>query len=297
MQRTKNQWIEMFQQEAEKTMPIALKLKNRRKKSDAINKAIKKYQTDNIEKVKREAKIDGWTNEQLLNEILFVTYASYIVMLEYRSKVWPYEYMAFARRIGELWEPFCKLPFEFPVKKLKLIEPHDFKKTQAVIRKKATDFISNLNVTNEEKRILTYYYNIPWSLVESGGIKLKLDLHFEQDGIRYNCDFKSGFNSNEKGNANRLLLVGSIYQSLGDNERTLLFVRQEEDQNNHYLQTLKNSPYWSCFCADACYAKMAEFTGFNLRDWLDKNVDWKNDISTEFRKYLEDNDLISYLTW
>ena len=134
--------------------------------------------------------------------------------------------------------------------------------------------------------MLSYYYGIPWSLVDSGETKLELDLHFEQNGIHYNCDFKSGFSSNEKGNTNRLLLVGSIYQSLGANEKTFLFVRQEETQNNHYLQTLKNSPYWSCYCANSCYLKMAEYTGFNLRTWLDKNVDWKNDISIEFRKHL-----------
>lgn len=83
-----------------------------------------------------------WSNEQLLNEILLLTYASYVVMLEYRNKVWKYEYMAFARR--------------------------------------------------------------------------------------------SGFSSNEKGNTNRLLLVASIYNSLGEIEKTLLFVRQSEDENNHY---------------------------------------------------------------
>ena len=297
MLRTKIQWINEFRKEAERTMPSALKQADRNKKSDTINKAIKLFLSDNIESIKRESKRDGWSNEQLLNEILLVTYASYIVMLEYRNKVWPYEYMAFARRIGELWEPFCKLPFEFPVKALQIIEPHDFEKVQGDMRKKAIDYFATLSIGDTEKRMLAYYYGIPWSLVDSGGIKLGLDLHFEQDGIRYNCDFKSGFSSNEKGNTNRLLLVGSIYQALGDNERTLLFVRQEEDHNNHYLQTLKNSPYWSCFCADACYAKMAEFTGFNLRDWLDKNVDWKNDISADFRKYLEDNDLIGYLTW
>lgn len=136
MQRTKIQWIEMFRQEAEKIMPVASRLVNRNKKSDAINKAIKQYLSDNIENVKKDAKRDGWTNEQLLNEILLVTYASYIVMLEYRNKVWPYEYMAFARRIGELWEPFCKLPFEFPVKDLKLIEPLDFEKVQESMRKR-----------------------------------------------------------------------------------------------------------------------------------------------------------------
>ena len=140
MLRTKTQWIDEFRNEAEKTMPFALKQSDRNKKSDAINKAIKQFLSDNIESVKRTSKRDGWSNEQLLNEILLVTYASYIVMLEYRNKVWPYEYMAFARRIGELWEPFCKLPFEYPVKALKIIEPHDFDKVQAGMRKKAIDY-------------------------------------------------------------------------------------------------------------------------------------------------------------
>lgn len=297
MRKTKKEWIDLFRAEAEKNLPVALKQPNQNKKSDVINKAIKQYLSDLLTKIKYVAKKDGWSNEQLLNEILLITYASYIAMLEYRNKVWPYEYMAFARRIGELWEPFCKLPFEYPVKELKLIEPQDFEMVQNNIKKKAQDYISSLPVSSQEKRLLSYHYMIPWSLVDSGGIKLGLDLHFQQDGVRYNCDFKSGFSSNEKGNTNRLLLVGSIYHSLGENEKTLLFVRQNEDQNNHYLQTLKNSPYWSCYCADNCYAKMAEFTGFNLREWLDKNVDWKNDISKEFKEHLEANDLLGYLTW
>ena len=75
-------------------------------------------------------------------------------MLEYRNKVWPYDYMAFARRIGELWEPFCKLPFEYPVKTLKIIEPPDFDKVQAGIKKQTKDYISKLDITEEERRIL-----------------------------------------------------------------------------------------------------------------------------------------------
>ena len=31
------------------------------------------------------------------------------------------------------------------------------------------------------------------------------------------------------------------------------FKSKEEEENNHYLQTLKNSPYWEVYCADeAC---------------------------------------------
>jgi hypothetical protein len=134
-------------------------------------------------------------------------------------------------------------------------------------------------------------------LVDSGGIKLSLDLHFEQEGIHYNCDFKSGFSSNEKGNTNRLLLVASIYHSLGDNEKTILFVRQNEDENNHYLQTLKQSQFWNVYCANESYEAMRNFTGFDMRKWLDLNVDWENDISKELRNHLKTNDLLKYLTW
>lgn len=297
MKNTKVEWIVVFRNEAERVLPEAYKQIDKKKGANIINNAIKHSCIKIIDNIKITAKIEKWNNEEVLNEILLVTYVSYIVMLEYRNKVWAYEYMAFARRVGELWEPFCKLPFEFPVKKLKLIEAPDFQKVQEAIKKKTVEHIAALSITNDEKRMLNYYYAIPWELVDSGGIKLKLDLHFEQNGNHYNCDFKSGFSSNEKGNTNRLLLVGSIYQSLGQNEENILFVRQEEGQNNHYLQTLKNSPYWSCYCASDCYSKIAEFTGFNLRTWLDNNVDWKNDISSEFRKHLEDNELIGYLTW
>lgn len=297
MKKTKKQWIDLFRQEAQKAMPNQIKQSDQKRNSQAINKAINKYLSTLILKTKQEAAANHWSNDQILKEILLITYASYIVMLEYRNKVWPYDYMAFARRIGELWEPFCKLTFEYPIKKLEIIKPHDFEKVQNDIKQKTRDYISNLSITDEECLPLKKYYELPWSLVDSGGIELGLDLHFEQNNIHYNCDFKSGFSSNEKGNTNRLLLVGSIYHSLWDNEKTLLFVRQEEDKNNHYLQTLKNSPYWSCYCASSCYSQMEEFTGFNLRDWIDKNIDWINDFSDEFKKHIEENNLAEYLTW
>ena len=77
----------------------------------------------------------------------------------------------------------------------------------------------------------------------------------------------------------------------------MLFVRQSEDENNHYLQTLKNSPYWDVYCADDCYAAIKSFTGFDIRSWLDSNADWIYDISDELRTHLRENDLLKYLTW
>lgn len=294
----KAEWIALFRGQAETILSeISHSGKDQKVKARNVNKKIKAIRDNQVEKIKIKAQHESWSNDRLLHEILLLTYASDIVMLESRNAVWGYEYMAFARRIGELWEQFCKLPFDYPIKSLTLIDPPNFDDVKGEKKQKIQDYISELDVTESERRRLKYYYSIPWEMIDSCGIKLALDLHFEQNGIHYNCDFKSGYSSNEKGNANRLLLVASIYNSLGDNERTYLLVRQNEDENNHYLQTLKNSPYWEVFCSDECYATIKRFTGFDLRAWLDDNIDWENDISKDFRKHLESNDLIKYLTW
>lgn len=298
MANTKNEWIAAFRNVGNSILAdLEKSKKSQEDKTSDINKRIKKYREQEIKRIKAVSKKNSWDSQSLLNEILIITYASYVVMLECRNKVWEYDYMAFARRIGELWEPFCKLAFDYPVKTLTLIDPPKFEEVQTQIRQSATEYIDSLDLGVEIKDELKRHYDIPWSLVDSGGIKLSLDLHFEQKGIHYNCDFKSGFSSNEKGNTNRLLLVASIYNSLGDIERTILFVRQPEDENNHYLQTLKNSPYWEVYCADDSYAAMKEFTGFDMRKWLDDNADWQNDISKELKDHLVKNDLLKYLTW
>lgn len=296
MKHDKSDWISFFTQKVNSEKErICSRYKDYKAQASELNKFINYMREDSIQYLKDHS--IELTQTELLDEILIITYASYIVMLDARNSVWPYEYMAFARRIGELWEPFCKLPFEYPVKKLNIITPPDFKVVQDTIKKNATDYIDSLSIDQDTKDELKRHYAIPWTMVDSGGIKLGLDLHFEQDGIHYNCDFKSGFSSNEKGNTNRLLLVASIYNSLGEIEKTILFVRQPEDDNNHYLHTLKNSPYWDVYCANDGYAAMKRFTGFDMREWLDNNVDWKNDISSELRKHLEKNDLLRYLTW
>jgi len=92
-------------------------------------------------------------------------------------------------------------------------------------------------------------------------------------------------------------LVASIYRFLNQNEKTLLFVRQREDENNHYLQTLKILVIGMYFVADDAYAKMYEFTGFNLRLWLNENATWSDDISNELYLHLQNKDLLKYLTW
>lgn len=295
----KNQLIEDFRNNAENIVgPLQVSPSCQSDKAKVINTRIKSFREKLLTDLKIRAANENWPNYMLLEDVLLLNYASYIAMLEYRNRVWPYEYMAFARRIGEFWEPFCKLAFEYPLKPLSIINPPDFGTVQHSIMQRSSSYIDSLvELDNYKKEELKQNYSIPWTMVDSGGIDLALDLHFEQNGIHYNCDFKSGFSSNEKGNANRLLLVASIYKLLGNQEKTLLFVRQKEDENNHYLQTLKNSPYWDVYCSDDCYAAINLFTGFDIRSWLDRNVDWVNDISYELRTHLYNNDLLKYLTW
>ena len=97
-----------------------------RKQASKINTVIKDQKDCTIDEMLQTARHSRWSNEYVLDCVLHITYASYVVMLEFRNKVWPYEYMAFARRIGELWEPFCKETFSYPVKKLRLINPRRY---------------------------------------------------------------------------------------------------------------------------------------------------------------------------
>lgn len=88
-----------------------------KKRATAVNDGIGEAKETLLRTLKQMAKKEDWMPQELLEAILMVTYANYIVMMESRNSVWSYEYMAFARRIGELWESFCQLCWEYPIKK------------------------------------------------------------------------------------------------------------------------------------------------------------------------------------
>ena len=146
-----------------------------KKRARAINTAIKKT-TQNIKTIIiQRALAQSWTKIEILNNILMITYCSYIIMIEYRNLAWPYEYMAFARRIGELWEPFCKKCFIFPVRNdVELIEPPLFSNVKEQLQQEIRDYIKNLKLSKLDKTKLIDYYDKVWSLVTSGEIKLEL---------------------------------------------------------------------------------------------------------------------------
>lgn len=266
-----------------------------KKKARKLNTLLVKARTTLIEIIEQKAKNENWSNQEILECVLMVTYCNYVVMLEVRHSVWSYEYMTFSRRIGELWEPFCKLAFEYPINDLELFVPPLFSDVKKMLADEIEEYINGLALADEEKEQLIKYYNKVWSLVMSGEIQLELDLHFIFEGKKYVVDFKSGFGSNEKGNTNRLLLVASVYQNLEDDYEPLIFVRAAE--NNNYFNTLKNSAIWSAFSGEDTYVELQRYSGYDIRIWINENINWTEDLNDDFVTHLEENDLLQYLTW
>lgn len=266
-----------------------------REQASAINKSLIETKDILLATLLQTAENKKWSNQEKLESILMITYTNYIVMLESRNDVWPYEYMTFSRRIGELWEPFCKLCFAYPINKVTLFIPPLFSEVKKKLSDEIEVYIDKLKISKEEKEQLKKYYYKVWGLVTSGEIKLELDLHFIYNNQKFVVDFKSGFGSNEKGNTNRLLLVASIYQNLEENYKCMIFVRA--DENNHYFQTLKNSGIWDAFSGADAYNQMNLFSGFDIKSWIELNVNWEKDFKKETMQFFKQNNLDQYLIW
>ena len=264
-------------------------------RAKAINRDLNETKSKLIATTLQQAEKDKWTHQEKLECLLMITYCNIVVMMESRNSVRPYEYMDFSRRVGELWYPFCKLCFYYPIGDVLLFVPPLFSEVKKELTDEIVDYISNLNISEQEKEKLKKYYDKVWSLVTSGEIKLELDLHFVSNGQKYVVDFKSGFGSNEKGNTNRLLLVASIYKNLSENFKCLLFVRALE--NNSYFNTLKNSGIWDAYCGCEAYQKIMEYSGYDLKSWIESNMDWKNDFKPEAIAYFKEQNLLQYLLW
>lgn len=269
-----------------------------KKRATLVNKGLVDARNNLLKILEQKSKKEIWSSKTILEGALMITYTSYVVMLEARNNVWQYEYMAFARRIGELWEPFCFLCWKYPLNdNLNYFIPPLFSDVKKKLTKEIRDFIDALKISKKEKTELQNYYQKVWTLVTSGEVKLELDLHFEQGNNKFVIDFKSGFSSNEKGNTNRLLLVATIYKILEEKYRCLIFVRSSEEKNNNYLQTLKKSHLWDVYCGAQTYGKIKEFTGFDLGKWMKQHVQWEKDFDETMYSHLIENGLIQYLEW
>ena len=298
LKNNKSELLRYFRSRAEEEFGVIsseYSLSQYKKKTRAMNHFLQDSRDTIISSIESIAQSEKWDIKTLLECVLLVTYTNNVVMLETRNSIWEYDYMAFSRRVGELWEPFCKLCFKYPRNKIELFVPPLFADVKKDLTAEINDYISHLNISEEEKEQLNIYYNKVWKLVTSGEIKLECDLHFIDKDTKYVVDFKSGFGSNEKGNTNRLLLVGAIYQNISNSFKCLIFVRSTE--NNHYLNTLQNSGVWEISQGKETYDKIKRFTGYDLHNWISENISWMDDFSIEMKKHIKDNNLENYLIW
>jgi hypothetical protein len=298
--KKKSTHLNYFRERAAETLATLQReigARNYKDLASAINKASAETARHVTSTIESAAQRGNWSASDKLESVLAATYASYVVMLEFRNQVWPYEYMAFSRRIGELWESFVRTAFDSAPSGLSYFVPPLFSDVRTTLRQELTQYIAALPISEAQKAELLRYYEKVWLLVDSGEINLELDLHFSFGAQRFNVDLKSGFGSNEKGNTNRLLMVATIYKNLEVPYENFLLVRAAEDRNNHYFRTLRDSGVWTALCGTDAYAQMAYFTGFDLGSWVAANIDWSADLDPHTYDHFQKNDLIGYLEW
>jgi hypothetical protein len=263
-----------------------------------INTAINTIKKDFLEKIIKASNQDNWNDQDKLSSLLFTTYCADVVMIDLRHEMWRYNKLDFSRRIGELWEEFVKLPFLHAPKAANLtyFVPKTFCHVRGNIKRDTEKHIDTLPISQEQTTKLINDYEKLWLVIDSAKISLEMDFHATIKDKKFNIDFKSGFASNEKGNTSRLLMVATIYSKLLEDEYSnILLVRAKEESNNNYFQALKNSGVWNAYCGDEAYEKIGDFTHFDIQNWINSNIDWKNDLLST--SDLQKSNLMGYLQW
>lgn len=232
------------------------------------------------------------TPQEKQQSFLVLQYCTCIVSLEYRHRVWPYEYMALSRRVGELWERFCSAAWDFPSRTgVHRIAAPTFKDVANRIRNQITQRVLDAAARRELEQEIAVLFDL------IGDINMKEDEVFTVDGIPHVIDFKSGFGSNEKGNMIRLQTVGKAYKLWNPNTNLLFLVRQQV--NNNYLNVIRRSGLWDVRCGVEAYAAIDELTGSNMTELRNSVIDFEHDLSKKCWADLCSHlsDLTSYLRW
>lgn len=232
------------------------------------------------------------TTQDIQQQLLVLQYCTSVASLEYRHQVWPYEYMALSRRVGELWERFCCAAWDFPSRPaVTRMEPPNFAEVEKSIR----DRLTHHKIDDEARKDIDAAFDVLFELV--GEISMKEDEVFTVAGVPHVIDFKSGFGSNEKGNTLRLLTVGRTYKLWNPSTQLFFLVRQEA--NNNYLNVIRRSGLWDVRCGAAAYQTIDDLTGANITSIRNNIVNFERDLSAEFWHYLSTHlsDLRVYLHW
>jgi hypothetical protein len=265
---------------------IAVEVLTHQQKAKKVNALVSELRSNMV------SSIADLSVEKRGTAALLVQYCCTVVGLEYRNKVWPYEYMAFSRRIGELWEAFCSTAWTYPVDpSVQRINAPNFSNVRTSLLDRIT---RNIGIHANSAEILDDV-NTLFQII--GDINMREDEVFTKGDVPHVIDFKSGFGSNEKGNMLRLLTVGRAYKIWDHNTELMLLVRQED--NNNYLKVLKKSGLWSVHTGNETYQKIREITGADIESVRNKSINWKEDLTSEFYSYLKNQptDLTTYLVW
>lgn len=244
------------------------------------------------ERNKLVASIAALPKQERGTAALVIQYCCTVVGLEYRHRVWPYEYMAFSRRIGELWEAFCSTAWTYPTDTTVCrINAPDFNEVRLALLNRITENLGSHGKSAEVMADVSTLFEIV------GDVNMREDEVFTKSDIPHVIDFKSGFGSNEKGNMLRLITVGRAYRIWDHRTQLMLLVRQS--QNNNYLNVMQRSGLWEVYTGASTYDKIEEITGANIASVRDNVIDWPNDLSPDFYRYLRNQptDLTSYLAW
>ena len=277
--------LEVFHRELQgPSAAIAASGITREEKAKAINSLVGATRSKLSEKVASLAVSDR------PNYSLVLQYCCSVASLEYRHKVWPYEYMAFSRRVGELWEAFCKAAWDYPSRPaVARISTPAFATVRDALSSRIKTNIGEHGKRDEIIQDVDTLFEI------IGNINMNEDEVFRVGDTPHVIDFKSGFGSNEKGNMLRLQTVGKAYRIWNHQTRLLLLVRQEE--NNNYLNVLRRAGLWEVHTGTKAYEQVSELTGADMQTVRDTIIDWPSDLSPELYVFLTSANLTSYLTW
>ena len=267
MHLVKSEIVSEFRKYAETELSLTNKIKERERVqvSNAAHNSLLKLKILELS----EGKSFIATNE----DYLMLNYCYLVSMLETRHRIWTYDYMAFSRRMGEVWENFCATCWELPNSKSRRKQAPN----ESIIRKQINESVDSVGLNSVQHSAVSQIINNIFSL--TGKINLKLDMLSSKNDQLVGIDFKSGFGSNEKGNTERLLTVGKTYRYLFPGCQLYILVRQEE--NNNYLDVLRKSGVWDVYCGESAYSIINEITGVNIGDFVKNNVDFEGDLSRE----------------
>ena len=202
------------------------------------------------------------------HQLMMNHYCYLVSMLETRHRLRPYSDIEFSRRVGEVWEKFCKVSLDNPDSKISKSNPIEI-----------SEFYKRLSIDMNDNSTFEFVKDL------LGDIDLTLDYFGNTQRNEFiGIDFKSGFGSNEKGNTQRILQVGKIYHQIAPEVKLKLVIRQ--DDNNNYLSKIEKSGVWDVVKGKDAYSYLTLISGCDILSFVENEVDFEQDISDAVYKDL-----------